>query len=144
MGDELTKVSDADVDRAATKSVTLPPVKAINLIKLHNVLRAVYSINNNTLHTPLRNEGETVGLEESQEEDRQLDNKVTATKRTVKAFWDLIDRDNDGMINQHEMDQVIQFAIQPIEQTFRIYVEEGLDACSLREPTPFPNTLVPE
>jgi len=137
--DQLTKISDADVDRAATKSITLQPPTTVDLVKLHNILRAILNNSkNNTLDLPDKH-GEQKGEEEGKEAV-----KCTAMKRTVKAFWSLIDRDNDGMLNQHEMDQVVHLALQPIERAFQIFIEESLDVHPLRElrPPPLQNDLV--
>jgi hypothetical protein len=96
----LTKVSDADIDRAAVQGVALDPqASTLPLSKLNNVLKAF------------------VG--------------GTCANR-VAAMWDLMDRDNDGLLDDTEMDQVAYLVVSPIEKSLQTLFQDALRAYPVR------------
>ena len=96
----LTKVSDADIDRAAVQGIALDPqASTLPLSKLNNVLKAFV--------------GGTCG-------------------ERVAAMWDLMDRDNDGLLDESEMDRVAYLVVAPIERSLRMLFQDALQAYPVR------------
>jgi hypothetical protein len=105
--DEIIKISDADLDRAATTGDTLSPPSTISLQKIHQVLDAF-----------------TQG---------------TCQDR-VKALWDFTDKDQDGLIDQVEMDEVIYMSIAPVEDALKAFVQDCLEVWPVRGGLPMNGT----
>ncbi len=97
--DDIIKISDADLDRAATTGDIISPPSTISVQKLHRVLRA---------HT-----------------------QGTCQQR-MEAFWDLTDKDNDGLLNQSEMEEVVYMSIAPVEMALKDLLEDCLEASPVR------------
>ena len=97
--DDIIKISDADLDRAATTGDIISPPSTISVQKLHRILRA---------HT-----------------------QGTCQQR-VEAFWDLIDKDNDALLNQSEMEEVVYMSIAPVEMALKDLLEDCLEAAPVR------------
>lgn len=98
--DTLTRVSDADIDRAAVKGVALDSQASIlPLSKLNNVLRSFV---------------------------------VGTCEDRVAATWDLMDRDGDGLVEDHEMDQVAYMVVNPIENSLKTLFQAALKAYPVR------------
>jgi len=160
--DDFTTVSDSDIDRAATKANTSTGTVAneggggdsgvdrpttIAVGKLHGVLRASYNSGmRNDFDTAGSDGGDAITVDADSNADDATTTSATsppaslplaapasATKRTTEAYWNLIDRDNDGMIDQAEMDKVVQWSLQPVKRAFQLFVEEALDVAPLRQ-----------
>lgn len=100
----LTKVSDADIDRAAVKGVALAPkVDTISLPDVFAFLQAHAS--------------------------------GTCADR-VTAAWNLVDRDNDGLLNQDEMNHVAFLCLNVEQEALPIFFEQVLEAYPTRAPLP--------
>lgn len=98
--DILTKVSDADIDRAAVKGVSLnPQASTLPLSKLNDVLRSFV--------------------------DGTCEEKVAAT-------WNLMDRDDDGLLEESEMDQVAYLVVSPIENSLQTLFQAAVEAYPVR------------
>ena len=52
----------------------------------------------------------------------------------VDALWALIDRDEDGCLDQDEVTVVCDLAIQPVGQALTVLLQEALEASSVRVP----------
>jgi len=50
----------------------------------------------------------------------------------LKALWDLFDYDDDGLIDELEMQQVVHIALEPVHLAIRTFVEQALDAHPVR------------
>lgn len=97
--EELTQVSDADMDRAATTGEILESTNTIDVAALHKVIEAFGS-------------GSCV--------------------QRVEALWHLIDQDNDGLLDQVEMDRVVMLSIHPVEEALRAFAEDCTDVWPMR------------
>ena len=107
--DDIVKISDADLDRAATTGSHLEPSTTVSLEKIHNVLHA---------------------FAQGTCQDR------------VEALWKLADKDQDGLIDQVEMDQVVYMSIAPVEDALRVFVEDCIEVWPMRLPLRSPNAEV--
>lgn len=98
----LTTLSDADVDRAATKGETVErEAKTISLPKVHAVLMA----------------------------------HITGTcADRADAMWDLLDRDADGLLDEHEMNQMAFLCLVPVQAALVNLFQDALDAYPVRAP----------
>lgn len=103
--DILIKMSDADMDRAATKGEveTLIRTDTLSLNKIHNVLHA---------------------FAHGSCSDR------------VKALWDLMDKDDDGMLDQAEMNTVVEMSLNPVEDALRAFVTDSIAVWPMRRGLP--------
>jgi hypothetical protein len=98
----LTTVSDADVDRAATKGETIErEAKTLSLPKVHAVLMAHIS--------------------------------GTCADR-ADAMWELLDRDADGLLDEHEINQMAFLCLAPVQAALVNLFQDALDAYPVRAP----------
>lgn len=107
--DELTAISDGDVDRAAVRGETLPEVDALRRDRLARVLLSYVS---------------------SKDDDDDDDDR-TVCARSVDAWWDLVDRDDDGLLDQQELVVVADAVRRPIDRATTALLDAALDAASL-------------
>jgi len=50
----------------------------------------------------------------------------------VEALWNLMDKDNDGLLDQAEMDEVVYMSVAPVEDAFRFYINDCLEVWPMR------------
>ena len=94
--DDLTKLTDGDVDRAAVRgdpSASDAPT-TLALGDFNDVLRAYAS---------------------------------GSCRDRVAALWKLVDKDNDGLIDEAEMDYLAHWSMKPVEAALRQMFEETLE-----------------
>lgn len=98
----LTTLSDADVDRAATKGETIErEAKTLSLPKVHAVLMA----------------------------------HITGTcADRADVMWQLLDRDADGLLDEHEMNQMAFLCLAPVQAALVDLFQDALDAYPVRAP----------
>lgn len=98
----LTTLSDADVDRAATKGENIErEAKTLSLPKVHAVLMA----------------------------------HITGTcADRADAMWELLDRDADGLLDEHEMNQMAFLCLAPVQAALMNQFQDALDSYSVRAP----------
>jgi hypothetical protein len=98
----LTTLSDADVDRAATKGETIErEAKTLSLPKVHAVLMA----------------------------------HITGTcADRADVMWELLDRDADGLLDEHEMNQMAFLCLAPVQAALVDLFQDALDAYPVRAP----------
>ena len=101
--DTIVKISDADMDRAATTGDILAPSTTISLHDLHEALRAFIQGSNSA---------------------------------RVEALWNLIDKDNDGLLDQVEMDEVVHMSIAIVEDALQNFVKDCVEVWPMRGPLP--------
>ena len=51
----------------------------------------------------------------------------------VEALWNLMDKDNDGMLDQEEMDKTVYMSIKPMEDAFKLFILECMDVWPMRK-----------
>jgi hypothetical protein len=96
----LIKISERDVDRAATTGITIEQPTTISISKLH---AAICSFGYGTCV------------------DR------------VKTLWTLFDKDDDGLLDQAEMDAVAYMSVKPVEAAFLEFVKLSIESSPLRD-----------
>lgn len=102
--DALTRLTDADVDRAAVRGEHAEPyASTLPLRKVNAVLRSHAS---------------------------------GSCADRVSALWDLIDRDDDGLIDQIEMDEVAWMSVNVVEESLKKLFREAVDAYPARKELP--------
>eukprot|EP00557_Chaetoceros_sp_GSL56_P006623 CAMPEP_0176488036 /NCGR_PEP_ID=MMETSP0200_2-20121128/6477_1 /TAXON_ID=947934 /ORGANISM="Chaetoceros sp., Strain GSL56" /LENGTH=564 /DNA_ID=CAMNT_0017884957 /DNA_START=400 /DNA_END=2094 /DNA_ORIENTATION=- len=101
--DDIVKIVDADMDRAAATGCTLTVSDTIDVVKLHQVIQAF------ARH---------------------------GCSERVRALWEMMDKDNDGLLNQVEMDEVITMSIKPVEDALSSFVKDCVSVWPLRRPIP--------
>lgn len=101
--DDVVKIVDADMDRAAATGTALTVPDTISVFKLHQVLEAF--------------------------------GRRGCSER-VRALWDLMDKDGDGLLNQVEMDEVVLMSIRPVENALDSFVRDCMGVWPLRRPIP--------
>lgn len=98
--ENLIKISERDVDRAATTGITMEQPTTLSISKLHaSICSFGY--------------GSCV--------DR------------VKTLWDLFDKDEDGLLDQVEMDSVAFMIVKPVEAAFLEFVKLSIESSPLRD-----------
>jgi len=97
--EELTMISSADQDRAATRGEILSSKRTINFSKLLHVLNMYAS---------------------------------GSCSDRVKAVWDLFDKDDDGLLDQKEMDKVVYTSLKPVEDAVSSFMSDNVDAWPMR------------
>ena len=50
----------------------------------------------------------------------------------TESLWNLMDRDEDGLLDQVEMDQVVYMSLKPVEGAMRAFVEDCIEVWPLR------------
>jgi len=55
----------------------------------------------------------------------------------TEALWNLMDRDDDGLVDQVEMDQVVSMSLKPVEDALKTFVEDCVAVWPLRAGDPF-------
>eukprot|EP00979_Chaetoceros_neogracilis_P006347 scaffold1285_cov231-Chaetoceros_neogracile.AAC.2 len=55
----------------------------------------------------------------------------------TEALWNLMDWDDDGLLDQVEMDQVVSMTLQPVEAALKSFVEDCIAVWPLRAGDPF-------
>jgi hypothetical protein len=100
--EKLTKISSADVDRAATKGeiVQNKKIHSMDVLKLHSVIASFAN---------------------------------GSCSDRVKSLWDLMDKDDDGLLDQEEMDRVVYMSIKPMEDAFKSFIEDSTDVWPVRK-----------
>ena len=102
--DILSKVSDADIDRAAVKGIAMGPnVDTISLSKVYTFL--------------------------------EMHASGSGSER-VSAAWDLMDRDQDNLLDQDEMNQVAFFCLDIEREALTSLFKEVLESFPVRAPLP--------
>ena len=102
--EELTTVTDADIDRAAVQDVELESqASTLSRDKLHAVLRAFAT--------------------------------GTCADR-VEAIWKLTDRDDDGLLDQVEMDRVAKLSLAPVQNSLEALFQDCIEAYPVRTELP--------
>lgn len=107
----LTKISDQDVDRAAVGKTSLG--SAINPDVLASETLSVEKLQS-VLSAYLVGNGP----------DR------------IDAMWDLVDRDQDGLIDEVEVNGVCRLAMMPVAKALEDLLKEALDASAATAPLP--------
>ena len=51
----------------------------------------------------------------------------------VRSLWNLMDKDNDGMLDQEEMDKVVYMSIKPVEDAMKLFIEDSVNVWPLRK-----------
>ncbi len=51
----------------------------------------------------------------------------------VEALWNLMDKDDDGMLDQEEMDKVIHMCIDPVQDAMKVFIEESVAVWPMRK-----------
>lgn len=92
--DDLTKLTDGDVDRAAVRGDPSDAPTTLALEGVNDVLRAYAS---------------------------------GSCKDRVAALWNLLDKDNDGLIDEVEMDYLAHWSMKPVEAALQQLFEETLE-----------------
>ena len=92
--DDLTKLTDGDVDRAAVRGDPSDAPTTLALEDVNDVLRAYAS---------------------------------GSCKDRVAAFWNLVDKDKDGLIDEVEMDYLAHWSMKPVEEALKQLFEETLE-----------------
>ena len=123
----LTTMTDQDIDRAAatlqptdaaTSSSESVPVSlpssvstSIPVKKLMEVIKAYLLIPNSN--------------------DTTQESNPSMNDRRMDALWALMDKDNDGMIDQVEMNQICTIAVSATQNAIRQYVKEVIEVVPL-------------
>lgn len=98
--ENLIKISERDVDRAATAGIAIEQPTTLSISKLHATICSF-------------GYGSCV--------DR------------VKTLWDLFDKDEDGLLDQTEMDSVAFMSVKPVEAAFLEFVKLSIESSPLRD-----------
>ena len=53
----------------------------------------------------------------------------------VEAFWKLIDHDEDGLVDQEEMDKIAHFSITPVQGAVKKIIETAVDGIQMLQET---------
>mmetsp|Transcript_29975 Transcript_29975/g.45969 ORF Transcript_29975/g.45969 Transcript_29975/m.45969 type:complete len:342 (+) Transcript_29975:525-1550(+) len=102
--DELTTLTDADIDRAAVRDAEVESqASTLSRDKMHAVLRAF---------------------------------ATGSCADRVDSLWKLIDRDEDGLLDQVEMDRVAKLSLVPVQNALKTYFEDCLEAYPVRTELP--------
>jgi hypothetical protein len=51
----------------------------------------------------------------------------------VEALWNLVDKDDDGLLNQDEMETVVNMSIKPMEDAVRMFITDGMEVWPMRK-----------
>ncbi len=51
----------------------------------------------------------------------------------IQALWNLMDKDNDSMLDQEEMDRVVYMSIAPMEDAIKKFISDCMDVWPLRK-----------
>lgn len=54
----------------------------------------------------------------------------------VAAWWDLVDKDEDGLLDQGEVESVVRMSMEPVEQALESLFDKALDAHPVTVPLP--------
>jgi hypothetical protein len=105
-----TSISDSNT--STTTAAASPPPKSLPIHKLRQVIQS-YLIPNNQ---------PTAITNNNQSNDR------------IQALWSLIDKDNDGLIDQVEMNHICTIAVQATQSALRQFVQEVIDVIPMDQP----------
>jgi hypothetical protein len=95
----LLKISERDVDRAATTGITIEQPTTISITKLLAVISSF---------------------------------GYGSCSDRVRALWNLFDKDEDGLLDQAEMDAVALMSVKPVEAAFLEFVKLSIESGPLR------------
>ncbi len=103
---DLTKVSSSDQDRAATRGEEISE-REEGYRKRMNVHKLHDLINTYMMNS-------------------------TCSDR-IQGLWKVMDKDNDGMIDQEEMDRVVYMSIRPMEDSVKDFMMDCMDVWPMRK-----------
>jgi len=101
--DALTKLTDSDTDRAAVENIDISNRQQNMKISQAKVVQVIKAFATGS-----------------------------CTDR-VEALWALRDHDNDGLLDQVEMDQVVELSIHPVKEALKVYATEVISSTPTRK-----------
>lgn len=119
--DVLTRITDGDLDRAAIRQEEPRAVTTLSKSKINDLL---FTFLTSFSSDNIDSVEETT---ESDEVEAEAEN-LSQCENIVGKYWALLDHDDDGLLDQEEMDEVIAKTIQSYELALRELFQLSVEA----------------